>query len=273
MAALSEGLPTEAGGLARENAAARTQVGLVIMLAAMLRTRPGAIVLAAPQLLALGRALTAPGRLPLLLWALGQAAAAEPAAAVAAWVRVVLPQCTGAALPAPAPKGGAAAPAAATVPRMDAATQEAALQFLEGLLARVAAGGGGADVAVGGGRTEPVVPGAAVEAIARAAAPAAEGTVVVEGSGKAAKNAAAAAAAHAAAAEALAARLHAPLVTLAGASRVDGRQRGDWLVMVLETAGLSTGEGGRRLWGSGVACCLFLRGIVMNAHTLLPVSF
>ncbi|KAI8462957.1 MAG: hypothetical protein J3K34DRAFT_527379 [Monoraphidium minutum] len=237
LAALAEAMPLDPASPPPQ---AKQQAGLLIMLATMLRARPGALVLAAPQLLALGRALTAPGRLPLLLWALSQAAAAEPAAAAAAWVRVLLPQCLGAPLPAPGGKGGAGGGAPAAPPRMDAASQEAAVALLEGLLKQL--GPGAVDVALGGGALEPVVPGAAVEALARAAAPpapdAAPAGPPAGGKGKAGGAAAAAAAAVAANA-ALAARLHAPLLALAGASRAGGRQQGEWLVMALETAGMS----------------------------------
>jgi hypothetical protein len=244
LAALSEGLPLEAGAppppqTPQQQAARQQQAGLLIMLATMLRARPGAAVLAAPQLLSLGRALTAPGRLPLLLWALSQAAAAEPAAAVATWVRVVLPQCLGAPLPAPVPKSGVAA-AAPAVPRMEAASVESAVAFLEGLLPAV---GGAADVAVAGAM-EPAVPGSAAEALARAAAPPAPDAALA---GKGGKGGGGAAAAAAAAAEALASRLHAPLVSLAGKSRSGARGQSEWLVLALETASLSAAGGWRRM--------------------------
>lgn len=237
LAAVAEVFPTDVGQQQQQQvqqAQRQQQAGLLIMLATMLRARPGALVLAAPQLLAQGRALTAPGRLPLLLWVLSQAAASEPAAAVGAWVRVVLPQCLGAPLPYPGAKGASTAPAAGgaapQVPRLDAASQEAAVQVLEGLLQQI---GGSADVALGGGLLEPAVPGAAVEALARSAVPLPADAAA--GGGKGGKSNGVAAA------EALAARLHAPLLAVAGASRASMRQQGEWLVLALETAGLSSG--------------------------------
>jgi hypothetical protein len=263
LAALSESLPLDpAAPQHHQQQPQKQSAGLLIMLATMLRARPGALVLAAPQLLALGRALTAPGRLPLLLWALSQAAEAEPAAAAAAWVRVLLPQCVGAPLPVPVPKSGApAAPAA--VPRLDASSQEAAVAFFEGLLQRL--GPGAADVALGGGQQAPVVPGAAVEALARAAAPPAPDAVAPVAGGKGGKGGAAGGAA---AAEALAARLHARLVALAGASRAGGPQQGEWLVLALETAGLSSGVWGRA-GGRQSACSPSMLGWVSSQP---PVS-
>ncbi|GBF96506.1 hypothetical protein Rsub_09848 [Raphidocelis subcapitata] len=228
MAALTEGLPMEAGAPpSGQPAPQRQSAGLLVMLATMLRTRPGALVLASPQLLAMGRTLTAPGRLPLLLWTLSQAAASEPAAAVAAWVRVLLPQALGAPLLG---RGGGAA--AAAVPRLDAASAEVAVAYLEDLLK---AAGASADVALGGGALEPAVPGGAVEALSRAAAGEGEGAGGADagaggkGSGKGAGLGAGA----------LSARLHAPLVAMAGRSRADAKQTAEWLLLALESAGLS----------------------------------
>jgi hypothetical protein len=245
LAALAEGFPLETGAqpTPQQATARQQQAGLLIMLATMLRARPGAAVLAAPRLLALGRTLTAPGRLPLLLWALSQAGAVEPAAGVAAWARVLLPQCIGAPLPAPAGKGGAGGGAAPAVARVDAASVEAAAAFVEGLLQRVGPSRA-ADVAAGGA-TEPAVPGAALEALARAAAPPAPDVAAAAGKGGGKGGAAAAAAA--AANEALAARLHAPLLAVAARSRAGPCAQGEWLLLALETAGLSTaGEPGPR---------------------------
>jgi hypothetical protein len=121
--AIVEGLPDSARGVAKQQPP-RAKVGLLLLLAAILRASPGCLVLAAPQLAAAGRLLTAPGRLPHLLWLLAQAEAGSPAAALAGGLRVLLPQLLGVDL---AGSGAAAV--------MDAPAHEPALAYLGGLLA------------------------------------------------------------------------------------------------------------------------------------------
>ena len=61
-------------GWAEQHSLVAVQVGLLTMLALTLRASPAAAVLASEQLLQAGKRFTSPARLPLLLWALNQAA-------------------------------------------------------------------------------------------------------------------------------------------------------------------------------------------------------
>lgn len=76
----------------------KPKVGLLLSLALLLRAFPAVLPLCSTELHKAGRQYTAPARLPVLLWVLGQGGAASPAAAVATWVRVLLPQLLGAEL-------------------------------------------------------------------------------------------------------------------------------------------------------------------------------
>ncbi len=151
--AIVEGLPESARGNPKQPPP-KAKVGLLLLLAAILRSSPGCLLLAAPELQAAGRQFTAPGRLPHLLWLLRQAAAGSEPAALAGALRVLLPQLLGADV---------GAPVAAAV-MMDAPGHDAALSFLAHLLARQPAG----SVALGEELVPTVAP-AMVEAAARLA--------------------------------------------------------------------------------------------------------
>ncbi|WIA29077.1 hypothetical protein OEZ86_011588 [Tetradesmus obliquus] len=73
------------GGAAAAASAGKSKAGLLVMLAVILRTRPQVLVQASGQMRAAGGQLSGPGRLPVLLWVINQAALAEPAVGVAVW--------------------------------------------------------------------------------------------------------------------------------------------------------------------------------------------
>lgn len=139
-----EGVPEAVGS---SKAPPKANVGLLVSLALALRAKPAALLLDADRLAAGGRRYSAPGRLPLLLWLLSQAAQGSEAVAVAVWVRVLLPQVLGsssaAALsPAAAPVGKGGSGASATQPQqppqqphqLSEASAAKAFQYLDGLL-------------------------------------------------------------------------------------------------------------------------------------------
>ena len=179
------------------------KVGLLVLLAAVLRARPAALLAALPALQRrAARAsapgvppLLSPGALPLVLWTLAQpVSAGEPGVALAAWCRLVLPALVGEAeLPTTAGKSDSDQAAAAASTAMDSRGRAAALAFGEALLTAVDGGspagpGGGTGFSsffgLGGGQRRqqpldvplgddlghaPVVPGAAVELASAAA--------------------------------------------------------------------------------------------------------
>lgn len=157
----------------------RAKVGLLVLLALAVQTRPTALLVASADLYKQGRQFSAPGRLPQLLWVIHQAARVKPEVAVAVWVRVVLPQLLG-TLPAGAKKndtqtkteGSAGGEAKDGPTSLDASCHEVALQYVNQLLVgnvmtKVAEERKGGDVIKGDGEVEPVVPGLFVETLMR----------------------------------------------------------------------------------------------------------
>lgn len=250
LAAAVEGLPEGAAKTTTAKLAAqppRANVGLLLFLAIILRARPGVLVLCSPQLLAAGRQFSAPGRILHLLWALNQARTASPAAALAAWVRVLLPQLLGQdvtprkpATAAAATDGGAAGGATADgkpahVAPLDAGSFEVVTFYGSTLLSDPAIAGsaesgrstsGNSDVPLSNGQSVPVVPAVYVEAVSRSVDDSCTSL-----------------------ARPIKSRLqamHLLLVDVAATSAIP-QQYSEWLPMALETASLSTaapeGEG------------------------------
>ncbi|KAF6266744.1 hypothetical protein COO60DRAFT_1473267 [Scenedesmus sp. NREL 46B-D3] len=239
-------------------AAGKSKAGLLVMLAVILRTRPQVLVQAAGQLRAAGGQLSGPGRLPVLLWVVNQAALAEPAVGVAVWVRVLLPQLLGASdLPTAAAtpahqKHSAGSSGSGDQPKpLEASVQGQAIEYVAALMeqlgvavgdaagdaaAGVSAAEGGADVACEGGSAVPTVPGAAVEALSRHLAgkpAAAAGGAAGSADGK--KRAAGGGEGRGAAAVA---PLLPGLAALAAGSSCQAHFE-DWLLLALDSAALS----------------------------------
>uniref|UniRef100_A0A383V7Q4 Uncharacterized protein n=1 Tax=Tetradesmus obliquus TaxID=3088 RepID=A0A383V7Q4_TETOB len=258
------------GGAAAAASAGKSKAGLLVMLAVILRTRPQVLVQASGQMRAAGGQLSGPGRLPVLLWVINQAALAEPAVGVAVWVRVLLPQLLGISnLPSAAAatagnqkhssgssnSSNSSGAAAEQVKPLEASLQGPAVDFVTGLLEELdvpvgdAAGssaGGvksivaaeeGADVACEDAGAVPTVPGAAVEALSRSMA--GKLAAATASSAESKKSAAARAGGGSAAAAAAAlAPLLPSLAALAAGSSCPA-QYGDWLLLALESAALS----------------------------------
>mmetsp|Transcript_6666 Transcript_6666/g.19195 ORF Transcript_6666/g.19195 Transcript_6666/m.19195 type:complete len:682 (-) Transcript_6666:259-2304(-) len=137
-----QGVPAAAGS---SKAPAKANVGLLAVLALALRAKPAALVLAAQHLAAGGSRFSSTGRLPLLLWVFNQCARGSETAAVAVWVRVLLPQITGgptaasAPSPAAAPAGVSGSKAAAVPPSAGASAQQQQKQQEQSLLSPASA--------------------------------------------------------------------------------------------------------------------------------------
>jgi hypothetical protein len=251
----------------QQGAGPRGKAGLLLMLALLLRVQPAALVLAVPGLRArLGvRGLTGGPRILHTLWVLQQAAATEPAVALAVWLRLLLPMILGAPeLPSSSSskaKAGSEAPAAGSAAApgvMDEAGAQVALSYVRELL-RGLGPGAPPEVAFEGGGAEATVPGGAVELIARVtaglpAAPSAAATQPQQPGGQqgqgSRKGGGKGACGPSAAVLGEVGVLLEPLRVLAGAGvRMVGPA--EWLPLALETASLTSGEAGGRKGGGG----------------------
>eukprot|EP00892_Ulva_mutabilis_P004936 jgi/Ulvmu1/2814/UM142_0012.1 len=170
-----------------EKGGAATDVGQLLLLAAVCRGAPLALPAACAPLSHLRSKLLSPGRLPVLLWLIGQAAKAGSegsACAVNCWARVVLPSILhqevlpAAAKPAKKGKGGGKAAKPASVYHIEPAARDIAVAFFHDVLldtegshhrkALMFAARDGLPYG-SGGTYEPVVPLAAVSAADAAA--------------------------------------------------------------------------------------------------------
>eukprot|EP00878_Enallax_costatus_P015985 GHUV01016761.1.p1 GENE.GHUV01016761.1~~GHUV01016761.1.p1 ORF type:complete len:547 (+),score=226.91 GHUV01016761.1:1274-2914(+) len=257
-----------AGGPSGTAPGGKGKAGLLLMLAVMLRTRPQALVQAAPELRKAGRQLTGGNRMPVLLWVVNQAAAANPAAGVAVWVRLLLPQLLGLvellsatarpAATAAAPKASGVTPAGLAddlLRPLEVSLQGPAVAYLSGLLSQLEVTNGsaavGGDITCGDGQVEPTVPGSAVEVLSRLIAGKAITAATTSEAPKNAPGAAAAAAAAAAdskkAATARAAAANAlepllPGLTALAAGTSCEQQYSEWLLLALESAAQSSAQ-------------------------------
>lgn len=75
--------------------ACKDQVGLVILVSAIARTSPVAVIRCMEDIVYEGARFTSPDRLPLLLWVFGQAERGAAGSFLACWMRVLLPQLVG----------------------------------------------------------------------------------------------------------------------------------------------------------------------------------
>lgn len=97
--ALSEGSASFCGALfdltSGPKAQLKDHLGLVVMIAAVARASPVAVVRCGRTLMAEGPRFTAPNKLPLLVWVIAQAERAAPGSMLALWLQVILPQLLG----------------------------------------------------------------------------------------------------------------------------------------------------------------------------------
>eukprot|EP00879_Flechtneria_rotunda_P009066 GHRR01009493.1.p1 GENE.GHRR01009493.1~~GHRR01009493.1.p1 ORF type:complete len:508 (+),score=247.18 GHRR01009493.1:366-1889(+) len=269
-AVITEAAAAAGGGGASAGGTGKGKAGLSVMLAVVLRTRPQVLVQASSALRLAGKQLSGAGRLPLLLWVTNQAAAADPTVGVAVWVRLLLPQLLGVPeLPSSSSSNKTAIGSSISGDQqhlhqpLEVSLHGPALEYLSSLLQEIGvlqakdaavatAAKSGGDITKGNGEVEATVPGAAVELISRVVAgkPISSATAAAVAGPATGPIAAAAAAAgageskKAAAVRAAAATGLAPLLpgltALAGGTS-SKRQYPEWLLLALESAGLSSG--------------------------------
>ncbi|GMH39972.1 hypothetical protein BSKO_07876 [Bryopsis sp. KO-2023] len=86
--------------------ACKDQVGLVVLVSAIARSSPVAVIRCMEEIVYEGARFTSPKRLPLLLWVFGQAERGACGSFLACWMRVLLPQLVGCPPQNPALKKG-----------------------------------------------------------------------------------------------------------------------------------------------------------------------
>lgn len=252
MGSIFEGLPDSFRSKAAQPP--RAKVGLLVLLALLLRTSPQALLDAAPQLLAGGRAYTSGPRLLHLLWVIHQAALSNELVGLAVWTRVLLPQLLGVELAAaPSTSGKAATDAAnsSVSGTLDAQSQEAAIDYAVALLATSGMQSRlGSDQPADLSSTEgpaAAIPSPSVESVAR--------TCFVDGTG---------AGIRAQTRTRLATQVFPALAALAATSRVP-QQHVAWVPLALETAANVSTSSFQGVEGDAVverAACALLASLV-----------